>query len=109
MLAALVHDALYQLMREYHCNNLGATTIGGIYRNVFRLAADTLFRIHYKNNGGWRWGNNNLLYVKDIGEMLYIMRWRFQQKEMETTRPTKTAPALGLTSCPDSDEPASSS
>ena len=53
MLAALVHDALYQLMREYHCNaTTGTITIGGIYRNVFRLAADTLFRIHYKNNGG---------------------------------------------------------
>ena len=44
MLAALVHDALYQLMREYHCNATTGTTIGGIPRNVFRLEADTLFR-----------------------------------------------------------------
>ena len=87
MLAALVHDALYQLMREYNCNNPGTTTIGGICRKVFRLEADILFRTHYTNNGGWRWWITIVFYIlRKLREMLYIMRWGLQQKEMETTR-----------------------
>ena len=55
MFASLVHDALYQLMRESNCNNLRSGNIGGINRDHFRKKADDLFRAHWKENKGWRW------------------------------------------------------
>ena len=102
MLAALVHDALYQLMREYNCNAApGTTTIGGISRKVFRLEADILFRIHYKNNGGWRWWITIVFYMlRKFGKYSTLCGGGSDKKKGKQLGPDKTAPALGLTSCP---------
>ena len=111
MFAALVHDALYQLMREYNCKAPGTTTIGGIYRKVFRLEADILFRTHYTNNGGCRWWIAIIFCIlRKCGKCYTLCGRGSNKKKWKQLEPgKKAAPALGLTSCPDSDEPTSSS
>lgn len=55
MFAALVHDALYHMMRDYHCQNPDSTKIDGISRKSFKETSDQLFCELYKKNGGRRW------------------------------------------------------
>ena len=111
MFAALVHDALYQLMREYNCKAPGTTTIGGIYRKVFRLEADILFRTHYTNNGGCRWWIAIIFCIlRKCGKCSTLCGRGSNKKKWKQLEPgKKAAPALGSIPCPNSDEPASSS
>lgn len=97
MLASLIHDALYQLMRVAYTDN-GNRPMAGIVRRTFRKQADILFRDLYIQNGG------RVLWVWVCYLVLRIVGWLFTRAgHWAKYRPPKArtceSPKEGSISC----------
>ena len=97
MFASLVHDALYQLMRE---ESKIAQTMGTMSRYVFRLEADNLFHDHWVQNKGLKlWVKFCYGVLREYGESsTYPFPLPpFKFIKLQTGR---TAPDAGSIPCP---------
>ena len=97
MFASLVHDALYQLMRE---ESKISETMGKRKRCIFRLEADNLFHDHWVRNGGSeRWVKRCYDALRKYGESstFPFPPPPFKFIRLQTKR---TAPDAGSIPCP---------
>ncbi len=94
MFAALVHDALYQIMRDYQEN------MGDIDREEFRESADKLFLELWIKNGGGFFAKRCYSILRRAGSR-YTSRKRKPPRRNPNSKPVeKCSPAQGSITCP---------